>query len=116
MGKGPDNSTASANTPSAKTGTKNMLRKLTIALVATVSLGAVLAPSIASAKGGGFGGGHHHFGGGHHHFGGGGFGEVVGVVDADFVETTVVDESCFVTQRVVTPWGFRMRTINVCAD
>jgi hypothetical protein len=88
-----------------------MFRKLTIATIAAVSLGAVLAPSIASAKGGGFGGGHHHFGGR-------GFDGVVGVVDVDTVETvdTVVDESCFVTQRIVTPWGFRMRTINVCAD
>jgi hypothetical protein len=88
-----------------------MFRKLTIATVAAVTLGAALAPSIASAKGGGFGGGHHHFGGR-------GFDGVVGVVDVDTVETvdTVVDESCFVTQRIVTPWGFRMRTINVCAD
>lgn len=84
-----------------------MLRKLTIALVATVAVSAAaIAP--ASAKhfggGGGFGGGHHHFG----HFGG--FG-VVGVIAAD-----VVDESCYVTQRVLTPYGYRMRTVNVCAD
>jgi hypothetical protein len=93
-----------------------MLRKLTIALAATVSLSAALAPSIASAKGGGFGG-HHHFG----HFGGfGGFGiasvVAAGVVAADMADTTVVDESCFVQQRVITPYGYRMRTINVCND
>jgi hypothetical protein len=86
-----------------------MFRKLTIATIAAISLSAALAPSIASAKGGGFGGGHHHFGGG-------GFrGGVVDVVDEDAIET-VADESCFVQQRVVTPWGFRIRTINVCND
>jgi hypothetical protein len=96
-----------------------MLRKLTIALAAAVSLSAALAPSAASAKGG-FGGGHHHFG---HHGGFGGFGGfgiagaiAAGVGAADMEETTVVDESCFVRQRVVTPNGYRMRTINVCAE
>jgi hypothetical protein len=90
-----------------------MLRKLTIALAATLSLGAALAPSIASAKGG-FGGGHHHFG----HFGAFGVAGVIaaGVVAADVADTNVVDESCFVPQRVVTPWGYRIRTINVCED
>jgi hypothetical protein len=80
-----------------------MLRKLTIALAATVSLSAVaLAPSAAFAKFGGGGGGH--WGGGfHHHFGG--FGIGVGYVD----------DGCFVTQRVPTPYGYRLRTVNVCA-
>ena len=91
-----------------------MLRKLTIALAATVSLSAALAPSIASAKGMGGFGGHHHFG----HFGGFGIAGAIaaGVVAADVADTTVVDESCFVRQRVVTPYGYRMRTINVCAE
>jgi hypothetical protein len=93
-----------------------MLRKLTIALAAAVSLSAALAPSAASAKGG-FGGGHHHFG---HHGGFGGFGIAgaiaAGVAADDMAETTVVDESCFVRQRVVTPNGYRMRTINVCVE
>jgi len=76
-----------------------MLRKLTIALVATLSLGAAaLAPSAASAKPFGGFGGFHHF----HHFGGIGFG--VGYVD----------DGCFVTQRVLTPYGYRLRTVNVC--
>jgi hypothetical protein len=89
-----------------------MLRKLTIALAATVSLSAALAPSIASAKGMGGFGGHHHFG----HFGGFGIAGAIaaGVVAADVAAATVVDESCFVRQRVVTPYGYRMRTINVC--
>jgi len=77
-----------------------MLRKLTIALVATVALGAAaLAPSAASAKpwgGWGWGGYHHHFG----HFG-------IGV--------GYVDDSCYMTQRVLTPYGYRFRTVNVCA-
>ena len=79
-----------------------MFRKLTIALIATASLtAAAIAPASAKPMGGGFGG-HHHFG----HFGG--FG-VVGVLAAD-----AVAESCFVTQRVMTPYGYRMRTVNVC--
>ena len=80
-----------------------MLRKITIALVATVSLAAAaLAPTAASAKpvgGFGWGGGFHH-----HHFGGIGFG-VVGYAD----------DGCYVTQRVITPYGYRFRTVNVCA-
>lgn len=49
-----------------------MLRKMMIALMATVALG-MLAPDAASARGGGFGGGGHGgFGGGGFH--GGGFG------------------------------------------
>ena len=80
-----------------------MLRKLTLALVATASLGAVaLAPSAASAKpwGGGWGGGFHH-----HHFGGFGIGYVGGYDDG----------GCYVTRRVFTPFGPRLRTVNVCA-
>lgn len=79
-----------------------MFRKLTIAIAITASLGAALAPSTASAKP--FGG----FGGYHHHFGGVG---IVGVVDA-----AVVSESCFVSQRVLTPRGYRLRTVNICVD
>ena len=83
-----------------------MLRKLTLALVAAASLSAMaLAPTAASAKpwgggwGGGWGGYHHHFG---HGFGisfGGGYG----------------GDGCYLTQRVPTPFGYRLRTINVCA-
>ena len=77
-----------------------MLRKLTIAVVATVSLAAAaLAPGAASAKP--FGG--PHWGFHHHHFGGIGIG--VGYVD----------DGCYVTQRVITPYGFRFRTVNVCS-
>jgi hypothetical protein len=82
-----------------------MFRKLTIALAATVALGAsALAPSAASAKHFGGMGGMGHFGGFHHfhHFGGIGIG--VGYADG----------GCFVPQRVLTPYGYRIRTVNVC--
>ncbi len=83
-----------------------MLRKLALGLVAAATLGAMaLAPSAASAKpwgggwGGGWGGYHHHFG---HSFGigfiGGGYG----------------DDGCYVTRRVPTPFGYRLRIVNVC--
>jgi hypothetical protein len=80
-----------------------MYRKLTIALAAAASLSAAaLAPTSVSAKPfGGFGGFHHHS------FGG--FG-VVGAIAADAAE-----DNCFVTRRVLTPWGYRFRTVNVCA-
>ena len=79
-----------------------MLRKLALGLVAAATLSAMaLAPSAASAKpwGGGWGGG---FGGYHHHFGPG-FG--IGYIGGG---------SCYVTQRVLTPFGYRLRTVNVC--
>ena len=80
-----------------------MLRKLTLALVAATSLSAVaLAPTAASAVpwGGGWGGGFHH-----HHFGHG-FG--IGFIGGG------IDDGCYVTQRVLTPFGYRLRTVNVC--
>ena len=78
-----------------------MLRKLTLGLVAAASLSAIaLAPTAASAGpwGGGWGGGFHH-----HHFGPG-FG--IGYIG--------VDDGCYVVRRVPTPFGYRLRTINVC--
>jgi hypothetical protein len=82
-----------------------MLRKLTLGLVAAASLGAMaLAPSAASAHLlGGFGhfGGFHHFG--HHGFGIG----YAGGTDYD-------DSGCYAVRRVLTPFGWRLRTINVC--
>ena len=81
-----------------------MLRKLTLAFVAAASLSAVaLAPSAASAHpiGGGWGGG---WGGGfHHHFGGYRIGFVGGGYDG-----------CYQTREVMTPFGLRLRTVNVC--
>jgi hypothetical protein len=81
-----------------------MLRKLALGLVAAASLGAMaLAPSAASAHpwGGGWGGGFG-FGGYHHHFGHG-----IGFAGYG-------DDSCYVVRRVPTPFGYRLRTVNVC--
>jgi hypothetical protein len=79
-----------------------MLRKITLALVAAASLSAMaLAPTAASAHP--IWGGFH--GGWGHHFGGFGVG---------YVGTGYVDGGCYVTQRVLTPYGYRLRTVNVC--
>jgi hypothetical protein len=94
-----------------------MLRKFTLALVAAATLGAMaLAPTAASAGGGGGGGGfkgccggwggggggwgYHH----HHHFGPG-FG--IGFIGGG-------DDGCYQTRRIMTPFGYRLRTVNVC--
>jgi hypothetical protein len=79
-----------------------MLRKLTLGLVAAASLGAMaLAPSAASAKPWGWGGGW----GGYHHFGHGfGIGYIGGYDDS----------GCYAVRRVPTPYGYRLRTVNVC--
>jgi hypothetical protein len=75
-----------------------MFRKFALGLVAAVSLSAAaLAPTVASAKPFGFGGGWHH----HHHFGLGL--RYVGLGDA-----------CLVSRPVLTPFGYRMRLVNVC--
>jgi len=84
---------------------KTMFRKVTLALATAATLGAAaLAPTAASAKpfgwGGGWGGGWHH----HHHWGPG-FGIGVGFVDT----------GCYVQRLVMTPYGYRYRTVNVCA-
>jgi hypothetical protein len=81
-----------------------MLRKFTLAVISAACLSTVaLLPSAASAKpfGGGGGGG---FGGYHHHWGHG-FG--IGYIGGG-------DDSCYVTRPVLTPFGYRLRTINVC--
>jgi hypothetical protein len=85
-----------------------MFRKITLGLVAAASLSAMaLAPSAASAKpwGGGWGGGWGAGWGYHHHHFGPGFG--IAVVGGG-------DDGCYVTRRVMTPFGVRYRTINVC--
>lgn len=71
-----------------------MLRKLTLAIVAAASLSAMaLAPTAASA----------HWGGYHHHWGHG-FG--IGFVGGG--------DGCYVSRLVLTPYGYRYRTVNVC--
>ena len=79
-----------------------MLRKLTLALVAAASLSAVaLSPTAASAHWkGGFGGFHHH-----NHFWGPGFG---------YVDSGFGDDGCYQLRRVFTPFGPRLRRVNVC--
>jgi hypothetical protein len=80
-----------------------MLRKVTLAIVAAASLSAMaLAPTAASAHpwGGGWGG---DWGGYHHHWGHG-FG--IGFVGGG--------DGCYVSRLVLTPFGYRYRTVNVC--
>jgi hypothetical protein len=80
-----------------------MFRKLTLALVAAASLGAMaLAPTSASA--GWKGGWPHH----HHHHHGLGFG--IGFIGGGYG-----GEGCYQTRRVWTPYGYRFRVVNVCA-
>jgi hypothetical protein len=78
-----------------------MLCKLTLGLVAAASLSAMaLAPSAASAHSwGGAWGGYHHFRGFH-------IGYIAG--------PAYVDGGCYVTRRVMTPYGYRLRSFNVC--
>jgi hypothetical protein len=81
-----------------------MLRKLSLALVAAVSLGAAaLAPTSASAWGG-WHGGYHHRWGGPHFFVGGPF--YYGAYDGY--------GGCYVRRLVPTPFGLRWRLINRC--
>ena len=78
-----------------------MLRKLTLAAVAAASLGVMaLAPTSASA--GGFWPHHHH----HHHWCHG-HGFRIGFAGGGY-------DGCWQTRRVLTPFGFRWRTVNVC--
>jgi hypothetical protein len=81
--------------------TNTMFRKVTLALVAAASLGTMaLAPTSASA--GGFIWPNYHP---HHHWGHGyGFGIGYGGGYG----------GCFVTRAVMTPFGLRYRTVNVC--
>jgi hypothetical protein len=80
-----------------------MLRKLTLGLAAAASLSAMaLAPSAASAKPWGWGGGW----GGYHHFHGFGVAYIGGPAYGE--------SGCYVTRRVLTPFGYRLRTFNVC--
>jgi hypothetical protein len=80
-----------------------MLRKLGLVVVAAASLGAAaLAPTAASAWGGGWHGGGWH-GGWHRGWGG------PGVFVAGYGYG-----GCYVRRLVPTPWGPRWRLINRC--
>ena len=110
-----------------------MLRKLTLVLLAAVALSAALAPTTSSARGGGWSGSggsrgfHNHsprlgtrFIGPpvqrdfrRHHWHG------IGYIGPAYIGTTYLgpgylDQGCYVVRRVRTPYGYRLRTINVC--
>ncbi len=81
-----------------------MLRKLSLAAVAAVSLGvAALAPTSASAWGGWHGGWH----GGYYHHGWGPRVYVGGPYSYGY-------GGCYARRLVPTPWGPRWRLVNVC--
>lgn len=82
-----------------------MLRKLSLAAVAAVALGATLAPTSASAHW--HGGGWHGGGWGHHGWGGPRFYARGPVVSYGY-------GGCYVRRLVPTPWGPRWRMINRC--
>ncbi|MCC8964714.1 hypothetical protein H8A95_20940 [Bradyrhizobium sp. Pear76] len=74
-----------------------MLRKVTLALATAATLGAAaLAPTSASAKPFFWHPYHHHFWGG------------------PGISVGFVDSGCYVTRLVLTPYGYRYRTVNVC--
>ncbi len=83
-----------------------MIRKLTFAFVAAAALGtAALAPTAASAHwvGGGWGGGYH-----------GGWYGGLGWTPRVFIGGPDYYASCSVQRWVSTPWGPRLRWVNVC--
>jgi hypothetical protein len=96
-----------------------MLRKLSLAAVAAVSLGvAALAPSSASAWGGGWHGGDWH-GGWHPGWHAGFYHRGYGYYGPRFYVGGPVYRSyayggCYVRRVVPTPWGPRWRLVNRC--
>lgn len=87
-----------------------MLRKLSLVVVATASLGvAALAPTSASAWGGWHDGWH---GGWHHGWGWGGPRLFVG--GPAYGGYGYGYGGCYVRQLVPTPWGPRWRLVNRC--
>ncbi|AMA57827.1 MULTISPECIES: hypothetical protein [unclassified Bradyrhizobium] len=85
-----------------------MLRKLSLAAVAALALGAALAPTSASAHWhGGWHGGGWHGGGWHRGWGGGPRFYAGGPVSYGY-------GGCYVRRLVPTPWGPRWRMINRC--
>ncbi len=83
-----------------------MLRKLSLAAVAAVSLGAAaLAPTSASAFYGGWHGGWHH---------GWGWGPRVFIGGPGYYGGYYGYGGCYVRRLVPTPWGPRWRLVNRC--
>jgi hypothetical protein len=92
-----------------------MLRKLSLAAVAALSLGAAaLAPSSASAWGGGWHGGWHGGwnGGWYHRAYGGFYGPRFYVGGPAYYGAGY--GGCYVRRLVPTPWGPRWRSVNRC--
>lgn len=81
-----------------------MFRKLTLALAATVAIGAAaLSPTTASA-----GGGWHKHHGWHGHYG-------HGIRIGFYTPTYFAAPNCYTVKRVVpTPYGPRLRRVTVC--
>jgi hypothetical protein len=99
-----------------------MLRKTIIALFAVAAVGLV-SPSVASAAGGHHGGGGFHGGGVHGGgFRGGGFGGfglygpyAYGGYGSPYGYDDYYDGGCYlIRQRVMTPYGWRLRRVQVC--
>ena len=81
-----------------------MFRKVILALVAAASLGAfALSPTAASAKPPLIWNPNPHF---HHHWHPG-LGIGLGLVTAGYA-------GCYQDRMVLTPFGYRLRTVNVC--
>jgi hypothetical protein len=93
-----------------------MLRKLTIALAATLAIGAGVTATDASAAGrhGMMMHGSHGFHGFHHGFGFHGrfFGPGIGFYGYPYAYYG--DDGCYQFRRVPTPWGWRLRRVWVC--
>jgi hypothetical protein len=91
-----------------------MLRKLSLVAVAAASLGAAaLAPTSASAWGGGW----HHGGGWHngfHHGGWGWGGRRVFIGGPAYYGGYGYGGGCYARRLVPTPWGPRWRLVNRC--
>lgn len=84
-----------------------MFRKVTIALAAAATLGAIaLSPTAASAKPPLIWNPNPHF---HHHHWSPGLGLGFGIVSA------AAHAGCYQNRVVLTPFGYRVRTVNVCA-
>ncbi|MGQ0683227.1 sulfur globule protein precursor [Bradyrhizobium sp.] len=83
-----------------------MLRKLSLVAIAAATLGAAaLAPTSASAFGGGHGDGH----GGWHRWGGPRV-----VIGGPAYYRSHAYGGCYVRRLVATPWGAQWRLVNRC--
>jgi hypothetical protein len=95
-----------------------VFRNIALTLATTAALGAAaLAPSAASAHQFGFGGFHPGFHGGPHFGGWGGYHHrwPLGVgITTGLIGGAVIANSCYRRAVVATPYGPRVRWVNVC--